>query len=262
MNAVRNIKNNLIVIMIMCFPALNNAMHEDKKLSIIKNFFPNTQTIETIQRSMDEIENKKLGYDDYSKRTGLIWSDVLVKNAMPAEIVEEYKTTKVTKVSETIVEQTPESILNYLALKLIVCNEILPKMFEAVGALGAHLQETVFAEIFFQRCCASEAMGWHQDPGEDFEPQADYSLVLMLSDKDDPDYGWTGGEFKIRSGLPEDKYDEADVETIIPEYNQAILFNNRINSHATTEVVPKTEKSKRDIIVIPINLTTLPIRKS
>ena len=34
---------------------------------------------------MDEIENKRLGYEDYSKRTGLVWSDVLVKTGRKSE---------------------------------------------------------------------------------------------------------------------------------------------------------------------------------
>lgn len=265
MNLIRN--NNtisLIFLVLMSIPTLNNAMHAKKpveQLSVIKSFLSNSQTIETIKKVMDDIEEKKLGYDDYSNRTGLVWSDHAVKTSNPAELIHEFQTRKATRVFKELRTNNPQSLLSYPALHEIVSNEILPKLFKAVE-IWTELPGTVFAQIFFQRCSTSEPMDWHQDPGEDYDPQADYSLVLMLSDQDDPQYGWSGGEFKIRSGLPEEKFDETTVETIIPRYNQAVIFNNQINSHATTEVVPKGQLAKRDIIVIPFNMTTLPVKKN
>lgn len=251
-----------IAIVAISMPSTHNAMltRYVKQLKIINPFFSNVTTIATIRKVMDQIENEKLGYDDYSKRTGLIWSDISVKTSKPAEIIQEYNTTKVTQVAGALKQQAPQSILNYPAIKSIVCSEILPKTFEVISA-WTKIPETVFAQIFLQRCDMSEAMDWHQDPGEDYNPQADYSLVLMLSEQNDPEYGWIGGEFKIRSGLPKDTFDTAHIETIIPRYNQGIIFNNQINSHYTTEVITAMKRAKRDIIVIPINLTQLPIKK-
>ena len=262
MNSVRQNSNIFIVMLLIAMPSLNYPMLKRpvRQLSVIKPFLSNVSTIATIKKIMDEIEVKKLGYEDYSKRTGLIWSDVLVKTAKEAKIVKEFDTEKVTQVLGALKTHKPQSILNYPTLESIVSKEILPKMFDTISA-WIKLPETVFAQIFFQRCSASEAMDWHQDPGEDFEPQADYSVVLMLSEQGDSTHGWAGGEFKIRPGLPEDKYNEKDVETIIPCYNQAIIFNNQINNHAATAVSPLMQESKRDIIVIPINLTKLPIKK-
>ena len=230
------------------------------QMSVVNPFFSDVRKIAVIKKAMDEIENRKLGYDDYSKRTGLIWSDVLVKTVHPAEIVEEYATKKVTLVSGQLQGHQPQSISQYPELKTIVSHDILPKMFETVR-IWTSLPEAVYAQLFFQRCSTSEPMAWHQDPGEDFDPQANYSLVLMLSEQNDSQHGWAGGEFKIRSGLPESRYDETDVMTIIPRYNQAIIFNNQINTHATTEVINAMKNSKRDIIVIPIHLTKMSVAK-
>lgn len=262
MNIIRFAHIIDIMLLLISTLTMNNAMQTKQiaQLSVIQNFISNTHAIDTIKKAMDEIENNKLGYDDYAQRTGLIWSDALVTTADPAGIVEVYQTSKATQVQGKLTTQYPESVLSYPALQLILCCDILPRMFKAIRD-WTNLPETVFAQIFFQRCSVSEPMGWHQDPGEDYDPQANYSLVLMLSEQDDPQYGWSGGEFKIRSGLPEDKSDETNVETIIPRYNQAILFNNQINSHATTEVIPNNAIAKRDIIVIPFNITTMPLKR-
>lgn len=232
------------------------------QLAVLKKYFKDAGTIPTITKVMDEIENKGLGYPDYAKRTGLIWSDVSVKHKGVVEILEEFKTKKATLVDEGLKDQNAQSILDYPKLKAIVCEQVLPKMLEHISTWEKKdLPEKVFAQIFFQRCNVSEAMDWHQDPGEDYDPQAHYSLVLMLSRQSDPVHGWKGGKFFIRKGLPEDKYSESDVKTIIPRYNQGILFNNQINCHATTPVEAKTDKTARDIIVITICLNQLPKKK-
>lgn len=247
-------------------PSMNMAMVRalqaslSQQRAIVNPFFSNTRSIDALRQVMDGIEQKNLGYDDYSSRTGLIWSDVEVNTLRHAHIVRECQSTKVTEVRGKLATRDPESILSYPAAQSIVSTEILPTMFERIRA-WTQLPETVFIQIFFQRCSTSEAMAWHQDPGEDYDPQANYSLVLMLSDQADAKHGWTGGEFKIRSGLPEDNYDEACVDTITPRYNQGIIFNNQQNSHSTTEVVPNGEKAKRDIIVILLTLNKLPLKK-
>ena len=55
----------------------------------------------------------------------------------------------------------------------------------------------------------------------------------MLSEQDDPEHGWHGGKFKIRSGLPEDKYDDADVQEIIPHIIKGLSLT--INSIVTQQ---------------------------
>ncbi len=102
-------------------------------------------------------------------------------------------------------------------------------------------------------------MDWHQDPGEDFTVMADYSLLLMLSDQDDPKHGWSGGEFKIKSGLPTEVCSHDAMQTIIPKYNQAILFNNKINSHMVAAVTTRLLKTKRDLLVIPLYFGAVPM---
>jgi 2OG-Fe(II) oxygenase superfamily len=256
-----NIYNLLKTILLTTIPTISIAMHRlpvVNQCKIIQPFFSNTNTIKKIKQVMDNIENNNLGYNDYSNRKGLVWSDVAVKTSDPIQIIEEYKTKKVTEVSGIVQQCYPQSIRDYPLLEKIVTKKILPKMFDIVRP-WTNLPDLVFAQIFFQRCTMSQSMNWHQDPGEDYNPQAHYSLVLMLSEQDDPEYGWTGGEFKIRSGLPTDIYDEANVETIIPRYNQAVIFNNQINSHAAMQVIAKTQQSKRDIIVIPFNMTQLSV---
>jgi hypothetical protein len=227
-----------------------------KECALVYPFFTDTHIIDSIRNVMDEIENKNLSYEDYSARKGLIWSDVAAKTSDPVYITQEYDTQKVTEVHGVLTQQYPQSICTYPVLKKIMAKKILPTMFAAVRTWTS-LPDEVFAQIFFQRCGMSQEMDWHQDPGEDFDRQADYSLVLMLSDQQSAD-GWQGGEFKIRSGLPTDIYDEKDVETIIPRYNQAIIFNNQINCHAAMEVIAKTAQSKRDIIVVMFNMLALP----
>ena len=104
-----------------------------------------------------------------------------------------------------------------------------------------------------------EVFKWHQDPGEYYDTMTDYSLVLMLSRQDDPEHGWLGGEFSIKPGLPEDKTNDAFAQTIIHEQNQAVLFNNKLNSHAVAAVLSHVLKSKRDIIVVPIYFEKQPM---
>lgn len=237
-----------------------------KELAIIKKFIPYINDINLITRDLDTIENNKLGYPDYSSRTGLIWSDVEVGTGNPSNIIKEYVTEKVTLVNGELQLQTAQSLLAYPETKKIVCTVLLPRIFEQIEYWKkSHdttftMPKTMYAQIFFQRCSTSEPMDWHQDPGEDYDPQANYSCVLLLTDQHDLKYGWNGGEFKIRSGLPEDLYEEKDVQTIIPQYNQAIIFNNQKNSHAATAVIPRYKKAQRDLMVITLS-DVLPVKK-
>lgn len=240
--------------------AMQKTAGPAQQVSIVRPFFSNAKSIDAIRHVMDEIEQKNLAYPDYSNRKGLIWSDVAIETGNPAEIVEELDTTKVTEVNGKLEVRKAQSILAYPAVKSIFSTEILPKMLEEVKK-HTSLPKKAFASLFVQRCNESEQMDWHQDPGEDFDPQADYSMVIMLSDQNDPERGWKGGEFKIRAGLPKDKFEEKDIQTIIHRPNQAVIFNNQLNSHLAAAVKPKTPMSARDIIVVLLALNKLPLKR-
>lgn len=230
-----------------------------KQLMIINPFFAKPQHIYTIKKTIDEIEQKKLSYPDYAQRKGIIWSDFWINTQKPNIIEECKETTKLTLVGEKLQKHNPESVFNYPAVKDILCQNILPKMFALIKTNDwTVLPEKIFAQFFLQRCHSSEPMHWHQDPGEDYDMMADFSLVLMLSQQNDPQHGWHGGEFKIRPGLPTDSYTENDVEYIIPNYNQAILFNNKTHSHAVTAITSNNIAGKRDLIVVPLYFGKIP----
>jgi len=235
---------------------LNNAMQQ--QLTIIHSFLTNSASLIALKKRMDKIEKQNLGYPDYSKRTGLIWTDFFVETKHP-EIVREYNTVKLIEVSGILKRHTPESMFSYPEIQSIVSKEILPKMFQVIEAKKwTILPYEVFAQLFIQRCHTSEPMDWHQDPGEDYTIMADYSLLLMLSNQNDPECGWSGGEFKIKPGLPTEVCLEENIQTIIPQYNQAILFNNKLHSHAVTAVVAQLLKTKRDLLVVPIYFDKIP----
>jgi hypothetical protein len=230
-----------------------------KQIAIRKPFFAKSQTIKTIRKTTDYVEQKKLAYPDYDKRKGIIWSDFFVNTQKPELIKECKNTIKLSLVEDTLQKNNPESIFTYPDLKNILCQQILPKTFALITTNGwAQLPHQIFAQFFLQRCHFSNTMHWHQDPGEDYDTMADFSLIIMLSKQNDPLYGWQGGEFKIRSGLPEDLHDESKVQTIVHEDNQAILFNNKIHSHMVTAITSENNQGKRDLIVLALYLGKVP----
>jgi hypothetical protein len=222
---------------------------------IIKNFLP-VACIPPIEKDIDRIEAMQVTYKDYSGRLGAAWTDGRVRKANPASFVEEYNSRKVTAADaaeQEVQERYPQSITHYPALLSAVCDEALPRMIRAVEELtGIKLPDEIDVQIFFQRCSTSDAMGWHQDPGEEYphDAQALCSMVVALTDQDDPVYGWRGGEFKIRPGLPESSYNQEEVTTITHAFNQAVIFDNRENSHSVTPVIPKTVMGMRDLLII------------
>jgi hypothetical protein len=247
---------------LLCVP-IYAAFFDDNKQQVATVFpyFKDQRSIATIKMIMDEVQKNGRCYDDYSNRSGVMWSDVEVTTAEPSTILWEFNTEKATEVGGKLQTQKPVSVLDSQQLKTIFENEVFPPLFKAVRA-WTDLPDTVFAQIFLQRCCASDAMDWHQDPGEDYAPQANYSLVLMLSEKDDPEQGWTGGEFKIKPGLQDEPCEDTQVKSIEHRYNQGIIFNNQINSHAVSAIASLAGKTaKRDIIVIPFHMTQLPVKK-
>ena len=169
-------------------------------------------------------------------------------------------TIKLTKVDGILTHHNPESMFSYPSVQAIVGWEILPKIFSHIEGNGwAKLPAEVFAQLFIQRCRTSEAMNWHQDPGEDFSVMADYTFLLMLSHQNDSLHGWDGGELKLKQGTPIQLCPTDKIQTIIPEYNKAVLFNNKCNSHMVTEVTTQYLKAKRDLLVITLYFDKLPM---
>jgi hypothetical protein len=219
-----------------------------QELEIVNNYLPE-KSITTIKKVMDEIEEKKLYYPDYAGRKGVLWSDVWVaKKEKSLQITESKNTIKVSNPEDSVEKREPQSIFNYSGMSEIFAQEILPPMLNVVEKWTT-VPPKLFAQLFVQRCTTSDHMDWHQDPGEDYDVMANHSLVLYLSEQKNKKQGWTGGEIEIRPGLPTDKYYDSDVMTIIPQYNQGIIFNNQNNSHAVTKVIPNSKETKRDIIV-------------
>lgn len=262
-------KHNQCLFIILSFfiAPLTYTMESKKQLAMlpkqvitVKQFFDEVYPLCILKATIDTIEKKQLTYEDYAQRKGIIWSDFFVNTEKPEKIKECNNTIKLTLVGDKLEKHNPQSLFDYPDVKKILCHSILPKTFAYITAQKwAKLPKKVFAQFFLQRCHTSEAMDWHQDPGEDYDTMADFSLVLMLSEQNDLTHGWHGGEFKIRAGLPTDTYNEIDVTTIIPEYNQAILFNNKINSHSITTVSSTVAKTQRDLLVVPIYLDKLPM---
>lgn len=248
-----------LTLLLLSMPVVTSAMDKEKQVkecACVCPFVADTTKIDVIRKHMDDIESRNLDYKDYSRRKGIIWSDVLLKVYFDrVAIVKEYDTEKVTRVEETYdpEERKPQSIMDYPALCDIFCQDILPRMLDTIRKWKPEIPETINANLFLQRSDTSDSMPWHQDLGEDYDPQDDYSAVLLLSKQDDPSNGWEGGVFQIRAGLPTDSYDENNVQKIIPQYNQAIIFNNQINSHAVTPVTKKEGCiAKRDLAIAGI----------
>ena len=61
-------------------------MQRCNSLRLLIHFLHNPKSIVAIKKVMDHIEDSRLGYPDYSKRTGLIWSDFWVKAEGQPEI--------------------------------------------------------------------------------------------------------------------------------------------------------------------------------
>jgi hypothetical protein len=237
------------------------ASEEVRQLAVIPNFLTETGVV-TATQAMDAIEAKRKTYSDYGGRMGGIWSDFTVDTNNPNPTRECEGRIRLTQVAEQRVEKpksrVPESVFDYPEMRTVLAQEILPKMFAFIRTNGwTTLPEKVFTQFYLQRCNTSEAMDWHQDPGEpEWDTMAHYSLVLMLGKQDDPVRGWHGGEFRIRSGKPNDT-DDTPIKTIIHKFNQAVLFNNQLNCHRA-EAVTGTETSQRDLIVTMIYLGKAP----
>jgi hypothetical protein len=254
----------LYIALLLFTAATNKCMETQQKeihqLALIKPFFNKLTTITKCIHTMDDIENKGLSYPDYDKRTGCIFSEFWVKTQHPEKMQEIERRKIRVLVDEKLHDFNAESSFDYPHIQKIIAHKILPKTFQCIEEhQWAPLPKKVFIQFFLQRCHIGNAMDWHQDPGPYYDLMADYALVLMLGKQDDPEHGWIGGEFKIKTGLPADSQQEINAQTIIHEQNQAVLFNNLCNSHAVTAILSAVQKSKRDIIVVHIFFKKQPI---
>lgn len=234
---------------------------EIRQLAVIDHFLTEGGTA-IAQKTMEKIIASKKTYYDYGARKGGIWSEFWTNAHAPNPTHECEDRIRLTQVAEqhiaSPVSIIPESVFDYPDMRDILAQEILPKMFTLISEKGwATLPEKLFAQFYLQSCSSSEAMDWHQDPGEpEWDTMADYSLVLMLGKQEDLVTGWQGGEFRIRAGKP-DATETAHVKTIKHAYNQAVLFNNKLNCHRA-EAVEGLETTQRDLIVTLVYLDKPP----
>lgn len=98
-----------------------HAMDHYKKpyqLAIVNNYF-DLQDIATTVKTMTEIQERKLDYDDYAQRRGGIWSDVKVKRGSELAIIKEYATKKVSLVNDQLHNRNLNLFLIIQILRLL-----------------------------------------------------------------------------------------------------------------------------------------------
>lgn len=164
------------------------------KYAIVHPFFDDETIIPVIRQTLDAIEKRKLTYPDYSGRKGGIWSDFRVDGDA---VTERFDTVKLTEVNGELKKRNPEVMRDYPEIESIVSRSILPKMLAIIKEKQweTAIPEKIEASVYIQRCETSDAMDWHQDPGEDFgdvDDMANYSLILMLSKQLSKKHGWNG----------------------------------------------------------------------
>lgn len=201
---------------------------------------------------------KNFTYEDFDNRWGYIWDncrldtrDITSPRLLSIDLVKKFVT-----IQGIDVEQFPKSIFSYPNISQILLEKILPVYFKAISQ-QKKLPDNVYLQIFVLRSLLSETIStqkqlvrWHQDRSE-YGKVADYTLVLMLSDPFDPLSGWEGGDLLLKNGVPSNV---APAIRVVPRYNQAILFNNKKNSHMVTAIKNAKNHTTRDIIIINVYL--------
>ncbi len=112
---------------------------------------------------------------------------------------------------------------------------------------------------------SEEPLDWHSDG---FNLATSHSFVILLSDPNDQESGWTGGDF-LYTGRRE--FDKEDTElsrlsiktkngvvndpkfpiwSLTPSLNDGILFGNRGMNHKITAMTPLKEQGRRMILTI------------
>ena len=75
--------------------------------------------------------------------------------------------------------------------------------------------------------------------------------LLMLNNKNHPEFGWDGGNILLKEGTPQK--DNPIIATLVPRFNQAIFFKNNRYSHALTPLQPKYKNMlKRNFLYLAL----------
>lgn len=116
----------------------------------------------------------------------------------------------------------------------------------------------------------SEPLTWHCDG---FESKTKHSFVVLLSDPNDVNEGWTGGNFQYTAARAFKRPEDFDLRVrvialqqetrgelfndpaspiweITPSYNDGILFGNQGMQHKITAPVPIAETGNRMILTV------------
>lgn len=221
---------------------------------IISPFLKDSKKLLLLRNWMNSIVEKKAAFQDYDGRTGISWVDfeVDIKNNKPTLAKIRNDIPKMIEQEADLVKVHPESLFKYPAIAEILLADIVPTAIEQLQKWTA-IPKHMFVQTWINRLeikkdeNKNNTVGWHQDPGSSCPHKADYSLILLLNDRQDPDHGWEGGKWLLKSGKAEDA--QQGPLTIIPECNQAILFDNKNSSHAVTQVHAKNDKVIRDILI-------------
>jgi hypothetical protein len=260
----------LLVVCLISFSVKTQEYHENAK----KELSPNQAVIDFAALQLEVLpqmltrselasfkkwidEMMPMAYEDFDTRVGITWDDYWLTRAT--------NTVRLDTVAKYIgegQEQHPQSLFSYPAIKQILFEKVLPDCFACVEK-HTILPEELYMQTFVLRSEINQStqaqkqhVRWHRDPSP-YDAVADYTLVLMLSDGNDLANGWSGGELYIKNGLPED---ENPALKVIPRYNQAIIFNNKNNSHLVT-AIQSSHITTRDILIVNIYLED-PSRKS
>ena len=198
-----------------------------------------------------------VAYEDFDKRIGIVWDDYLLDISKSPRLLSIDPVKKFVTIRGANVEQFPKSIFSYPSISQILLEKILPVYFNAISQ-HIKLPHSVYMQTFVLRSALSELtltqkqhVRWHQDPSDYGNSVADYTLVLMLSNPFDPLKGWDGGELLVKNGMPTDI---APAVRVVPKYNQAVMFNNKKNSHMVTAIKNAKDDTTRDIIIINVYL--------
>jgi hypothetical protein len=210
--------------------------------------------LSTIQNWIDDM--MPFSYQDFDNRIGIVWDDYVIDIQDSPTLISIDPVSKYVVIKGQDVEQYPRSIFSYPTLSQILLKDILPPYLKSVSH-HTPLPSTLYMQTFVLRSLLNpenidkkQHVRWHQDPSEYPNSYADYTLVLMLSDPENPLTGWSGGDLLLKNGLPETTNPALKVH---PRLNQAVLFNNKNNSHAVTSI-KALANSTRDIMIINIYL--------
>lgn len=222
-------------------------------LHVLPNFLPDQKARE-IQQWINEMCEQNRTYEDFDQRIGICWDDYWLERETQAVAID--PVAKIVTINGEGVEQKPESIFSYPAISSILLNDVLPQYFQAMSN-QVSIPERVYVQTFVLRSILAltsnakpQLVRWHRDPSE-YDTIADYTLVLMLSDPTNAQAGWEGGELLVKNGLPADY---APALKVTPKYNQAVLFNNKKNSHMVTTIRKHYGQGTRDIMIVNIYL--------